>query len=142
MTVHWKHDDVPTVCPALPGGAKLIEFMTTVFDARVQALYPMGESGVAHAEIRVGDSIVMTGDPMGDHALSPAAVSIYVPDCDAAHERALKAGATSREAPSDRMWGDRSCRIVGPCGNTWSIATRIEEVSQAEIEARMAKMGA
>jgi len=137
MSVHWKPADMPTVTPALPGGARLIEFMKNVFDATPTRVYEMGAGQVAHAEIRLGESLVMTGDPSGDHSIPPGSVSVYVPDCDAAYRRALDAGATSKEAPKDQFYGDRSARVVDPFGNQWSIATHKEDVSEEEMNRRM-----
>ena len=82
-------------------------------------------------------SLIMTGDPMGDHTIPPCSVSIYVPDCDATYERALAAGATSKEPPKDQFYGDRSARIVDPFGNQWNIATHIEDVSAEEMDRRI-----
>ncbi|MBI2376883.1 MAG: VOC family protein [Deltaproteobacteria bacterium] len=140
MAIHYKHDNIPTICPALPGGAKLIAFMQSVFDAKVQNRYDAGPDMVAHAEIRLGDSVVMTGDPMGDHVLTPGAVACYVPEVDATYKKALEAGAESKEEPKNQFYGDRSARVVDPFGNTWSIATRVEELTKEEIDKRMAAM--
>jgi PhnB protein len=137
MTVQWKPADMPTISLALPGGAKLIAFMKTVFDAETKRVYEMGEGLVAHAEIRLGDSLVMTGDASGEHTIPPASASVYVPDCEAAYARALAAGATSKEAPKDQFYGDRTARVVDPFGNQWSIATHTEDVDEEEMGRRM-----
>ena len=137
MTIPWKPKDRPTLIPALPGGKKLIDFVKHVFDARVEHIYETPNGGVAHAEIRFGDSLVMTGDPSGDHLIPPGAAHVYVPDCDAAYARAVARGATSKEAPKDQFYGDRVARVVDPHGNQWSIATHREEVSAEELNRRM-----
>ena len=137
---HWKHDDFPTISPALPGGRRLIEFMEAVFDAKVQARYDAGPDKVAHAEIRVGDSVVMTGDPTGSETLHAATVSIYVPDVDATYAKALEHGARSTQAPTDQFHGDRSARIVDPFGNHWAIATHVRDVPREELDRHMAAM--
>ena len=137
MAIPWKPTDMPTLTPALPGGKKLIEFAKHVFDARATHVYETPDGGVAHAEIRFGDSLVMTGDPMGEHTIPPGAAHVYVPDCDAAYERALAHGATSKEAPKDQFYGDRVARVVDAQGNQWSIATHKEDVSEEELNRRM-----
>ena len=140
MAIHYKPKEMPTLTPALPGGRKLIDFVTKVFDAKAERVYPTPGGGVAHAEIRFGESLVMTGDPMGDHVIPPGAVHLYVPDADATYRRALDAGATSKEAPKDQFYGDRNARVVDPFGNQWSIATHIEDVSEEEMKRRMDAM--
>ena len=137
MPVPWKPNDMPTVIPAIPGGARLIEFATRVFGAQVARRYDMPDGAVAHAELRLGDSLIMTGDPQGDHALPAAAVSVYVADVDAVHALAVAAGAVSKEAPRDQFYGDRTARVVDPIGNQWSIATHREDVSEEEMLRRM-----
>ncbi|MCC6526532.1 MAG: glyoxalase/bleomycin resistance/extradiol dioxygenase family protein [Polyangiaceae bacterium] len=136
MAVHFKPADMPTLTPALPGGARLIEFAKRVLGAETVRLYPMGDR-VAHAEIRIGESLVMTGDPMGADALPPASVHVYVPDCDAAYGRALAAGARTKQEPKDQFYGDRTARVVDPFGNQWSFATHVEDVSEDELMRRM-----
>ena len=136
MTTHWKPADMPTLTPALPGGGRLIEFMKKVFGAHTSRVYEMG-GVVAHAEIRVGESLLMTGDPTGEHTIPPGSAHIFVPDCEAAYQRALDAGATSKETPKDQFYGDRTARVVDPFGNQWSIATHVEDVSEEEMERRM-----
>jgi PhnB protein len=137
MTIAYKPADCPTLTPALPGGARLIAFMEKVFEAKRKSVYEMDGGGVAHAEIRIGECLVMTGDPSGEHTIPPGAVHVYVPDCDAAFRRALAAGATSKEEPKDQFYGDRVARIVDPFGSQWSIATHKEDVSEEEMERRV-----
>ena len=137
MTIEWKPCNMPTLTPALPGGGKRIEFVTAVFGAKIEHLYPAPGGGVAHAEIRLGESLLMTGDPMGEHVLPAGALQIYVPDVDAAFQRALAAGASAKEEPKDQFWGDRSARVIDPFGNQWSISTHVEDVSAEEINRRM-----
>jgi PhnB protein len=132
---------MPTLTTVLPGGRKLIDFATKVFGAKVEDLYEVPGGAVAHAEIRFGESLVMTGDAMGEHVPPPPGVAhLYVPDCDAAFERALAAGGKAKQAPEDRPWGDRTARLIDPVGNEWSIATHVEDVSEEEIRRRMDAM--
>lgn len=107
----------------------------------------MGPDGkILHAEIRVGDSIVMLNDDMMGgstpkaHGGSPASLWVYVADCDALFKRAVAAGA--KVAPggmgelADQFWGDRSGTITDPEGYRWTIATRKEDLTPGEIKQR------
>jgi PhnB protein len=140
MAVDWKPKKMPTLTTVLPGGRKLIDFATKVFGAKVEDLYEVPGGGVAHAELRFGESLVMTGDATPDHVLPPGVAHLYLPDCDAAYARALAAGAKAKQPPEDRPWGDRSARLIDPVGNEWSIATHVEDVSEEEIRRRMDAM--
>lgn len=95
------------------------------------------QTRIAHAEVRIGDSVVMLFDRTEGWAPTPTFLNIYVEDCDAAHHRALQAGATEVTALSTNAWGDRGSRIRDPFGNLWWIQTHVEDVSEDEIAARM-----
>src|SRR5258708_4411567 len=140
MAVQWKPKDMPTLTPAMPGGKKLIDFAKKVFDAKTERIYEMPGGGVAHAEIRFGESLVMTGEPMGEHSIPPGSAHVYAHDCDAAYKRALEAGASSYEPPKALFYGDRVARVVDSNGNQWSIATHKEDVSEEELKRRMDAM--
>jgi len=94
------------------------------------------DGSVRHAEVRIGDSHVMMGEAGGEWTPMPAGIHLYVEDCDAIYRRALQAGGTSLREPADQFYGDRSAGIKDPCGNSWWIATHIEDVPPAEIERR------
>jgi PhnB protein len=104
----------------------LIEFATRVFDAE-EFNRAVGSAGGVHAEVRIGDSMLMIGG--GAPNLSwrgqtmPTALHVYVEDTDAAFERALKAGATSIQPPADQEYGERSGTVTDAFGNRWYIAT-------------------
>jgi len=104
----------------------LIEFVKRVFDAE-ETFRTIGSAGGIHAEVRIGDSMMMMGG--GGPGLSwrgdsiPMAFHIYVPDCDATYERALEAGASTIAAPADQVYGERSASVKDPAGNHWYIAT-------------------
>jgi PhnB protein len=72
-----------------------------------------------HAEVRIGDSIVMMGEAMGEFQPLPSSIHLYVDDTDATYQRALEAGATSTMEPADQLWGDRHAGVVDPVGNRW-----------------------
>jgi PhnB protein len=116
--------------------ARLIEFMKQAFDA-VDLGRSVGEDGaVGHAEVRIGDSVVMMVDAKKDWPDTPAFLRLYVEDCDATYARALEAGATSVTRMTNMFWGDRVCRVRDPLGNIWWIQTHIEDVTPEEMERR------
>jgi len=109
---------------------------------RSRALGPGGK--VWHAEIEIGDSVIMVTDEFPDMELkSPktlggtsAAVWLYVPDVDAAFQRAVEAGARAVHEPQTMFWGDRFGSVTDPFGHSWSIATHVEDVPPQEMEQR------
>ncbi|HTR51218.1 MAG TPA: VOC family protein [Kofleriaceae bacterium] len=127
------------VCPYLvvASAAGLIEFLHKTFGAT--ELDRMGPPGgpIVHAEVKIGDSIVMMGEPMGGAAF-PAQVHCYVPDVDAAYQRALAAGGTSVREPTTMFYGDRVSMVKDAWGNVWAISTHVEDVSSDEMMRRMA----
>lgn len=127
-----------TVTPYLvvPGIPKLLDFVKEAFGASELHRFTGPDGTIMHAEARIGDSIVMMGDPAGRYPAMPSTVYVYVPDVDAAYQRALSAGAKSVSAPKDQFYGDRSGGVIDPCGNQWYIATHVEDVSPEEMERR------
>lgn len=103
-----------------------------------------GGQGVMHAEMRLGDTLVMLADEWPDmHERSPAAsrgttasLYCYVPNCDALFKRALRAGAKEMMPMADQFWGDRMGKFEDPFGHVWSIATRKEEPTVKEVVRR------
>jgi PhnB protein len=110
------------------GAARLIDFMKDVFAAEETTRMQMPDGSVGHAELKIGDSLIMTGDA-GE--LKPM-VLVYVPDVDATYDRALAAGAVSLREPADQPYGDRNAQVKDPLGNIWFIATHIKDVPQEE----------
>jgi uncharacterized glyoxalase superfamily protein PhnB len=133
-------DGFHTVTPYLvvEDAGKLIDFLTAAFDAEVHYAHRRPDGRIAHAEVRIGDSIVMMGSAQGDTKPMRTALYLYVLDCDALYHRALVAGGTSIGEPKDQFYGDRHGGIADPCGNIWWIASHIEDVSQEELARRMA----
>jgi PhnB protein len=118
--------------------AKLIDFLKEAFGATEKVRMPGPGGTVAHAEVEIGDSIVMMGTNPND--LFPAMLYIYVDDADATYRKALAAGATSHEEPNDTFYGDRRAEVRDQFGNRWSIATHIEDVPPDEMDRRMKAM--
>lgn len=95
------------------------------------------EGTVHHAEFQFGDSMVMAGEAKDETSVAPAMLYFYVPDCDAAHKKALNAGASSILEPQDQVYGDRNGAVKDRWGNQWWFATHKEKVSEEEIAKRM-----
>ncbi len=118
--------------------AKLIDFLEKAFGAKKR--YPpmtRPDGGIIHAEMVIGDSIIMLGEPMGNSQPIPGNLYLYVPDVDAIYQRALQEGATSIMPVADQFYGDRTGAVLDMCGNHWVIATHIEDVSPEEIQKRV-----
>ena len=118
------------------GAAKLIDFLKQAFDAKERSRMPGPGGDIMHAEVQIGDSIIMMNDAMQQDGPMPAAIYLYVNDVDATHKRAVGAGATSRLEPADMFWGDRMSQVKDPFGNIWSIATHKEDLTPQEQEKR------
>jgi PhnB protein len=110
------------------GTAKFIEFLKDAFGAEelFRAADPAGH--VHHAKIQIGDSILEMSDPHEPYGAMPCVLHLYVENMDAVYERAIRAGAASIEAPTDKPYGDRSAGVRDPFGNQWFIATHIRDV--------------
>ena len=137
MAVKPIPDGYHSVTPVLTvqGAAKLIEFLKRAFGAE-ELLRVLGPGGaIMHAEVRIGNSIVMLTDAVREAPI-PASIFLYVDDADAAYESALKAGATSLAEPAYMFWGDRFARVKDAAGNVWSIATHVRDVPPEELQER------
>ena len=91
-----------------------------------------------HAELRIGDSMLMLGEAQGEWKAMPATLYLYVKDVDATFARALSAGATSVRDVATQFYGDRNGTIRDAWGNIWSIATHVEDVPPDEMRRRAA----
>lgn len=114
-----------TVTPFLhpKNGRALLDFLTNAFGAEVLHVTEMAERAVAHATVRIGDSVLELGEAHGEYQPMPAAIHLYVADADAAYERAVRAGATSVNPPADTPYGERGAFVKDPFDNQWFIAT-------------------
>jgi len=91
---------------------------------------------IGHAEVRIGDSVVMLGQASSQWKPTTAAIYLYVNDTDATYKRALQSGATSAMEPTDQFYGDRNAGVQDPAGNFWWIATHVEDVAPDEMKKR------
>jgi PhnB protein len=125
--------------------AKAIEFYKRAFGAKEIMRMPMPNGKIGHAELRIGDSIVMLADEMpGGEGRSPqslggttAGLFLYVKDVDAAYKKAVDAGGKATMPPQDMFWGDRYGKLHDPYGHSWSLATHKEDVAPEEMQKRM-----
>ena len=135
-----------TLTPSLTvkDGAKAIDFYKKAFGAQERMRIPGPDGRLMHAELQLGDSIVMLAEEMPDMGCrAPASVGsvssslyVYVPDVDAAFKCAVEAGAKALMPPSDMFWGDRFGTVEDPSGHRWGLATHKEDPSPAEMEKR------
>jgi len=127
-----------TVTPfmSVKGAARLIDFMKKAFGATETYRFPAPDGSVMHAEMKIGDSIIMLGEAMT--GASPMTISLYVyaPDVDATYRAAVEAGGESLEGPTNQFWGDRVASVKDFAGNKWMIATHVEDVSADELTRR------
>jgi PhnB protein len=127
------------------GAAEAIAFYIKAFGASEKIRMDRPDGRIMHAELAIGDSIVMLGDEVPEMgATAPPTIGgtasgllVYVKDVDQAFTRAVGAGATADMPPQDMFWGDRFARLTDPFGHRWSLATHIEDVSPREMARRM-----
>jgi PhnB protein len=122
---------------AVQGVPKLITFLKHAFNAEVKERMTTSDGRVSHAEMKIGDSIIMMGEPTGESKSMPGMIYLYLEDTDAAYKRALQAGASSLREPTDMFYGDRNAAVTDPAGNQWWIATHVEDVPPEEMQRRM-----
>jgi len=133
-----------TVTPSLTldDAARAIEWYKQALGAEEVARNVGADGKIMHAEIQIGDSILMLNDAMmgskgpAAYGGSPTSLWVYVEDCDALYERAIAAGGQPVMPIADMFWGDRMGIVLDPFGFRWSFATRIEDLTQEEIKER------
>src|SRR5262245_22944680 len=135
-------DGYTTVTPSLVqrDSVRAIEFYKKAFGAKERMVMPGPDGKVMHAEIQIGNSIVMLNDEvMGSRSPesvggTPVSFYLYVDDVDSAHKKAVSAGGKEKFAPTDMFWGDRMSSVTDPFGYTWSFATHVKDVSPEEMK--------
>jgi PhnB protein len=140
----------PQVTPYLvvDGASAAIEFYGKVFGATERMRLPGPDDTIGHAELQLGDSLIMLADETPEMALhgpgaiggTPVTISVYVEDVDGVFDRAVKAGAKVLRPVEDQFYGDRSGQFEDPFGHRWSVATHVEDVPPDEMARRAAEM--
>ena len=127
-----------TVTPYLTvrDAPKVIEFLKQAFGAKLSHEMKRPDGSIMHAEMRIGNSMLMLGEAPNEFGPMPTSIYLYVTDSDAAYERALQAGGISIFAIMTLPSGERYGGVKDPCGNIWWIATHIEDVPPEEEERR------
>ncbi|MFI5889213.1 VOC family protein [Actinoplanes sp. NPDC051513] len=111
-----------------PDTGKLLEFVTTVFDGVETGRVPLEDGSIGHAEIRVGDTMLLAFDRRPDWPAMPSLLRVFVGDADATIERAVAAGAHVVTASATHAFGQRGGRVRDPFGNIWWISAVVEDV--------------
>ena len=127
-----------------------IDFIAGTFDARVLNRRPGPDGAIVHALLTIGPAMIMIESewpqisnraPKPDGS-SPVVLYVYISDVDATLDRAVNGGAKILAPATDQFWGDRTAWIMDPSGHVWTIATRIEEPTEEERQARLARIHA
>lgn len=148
MAVKPIPEGYPRVIPylSIEGATAAIDFYTKVFNAKERMRMPGPDGRIGHAELDIGDSVVMLADTFPDmgnpspHKLggTPVTVMVYVTDVDAVFDRAIKAGATADRPVENQFYGDRAGQFTDPFGHKWFVATHVEDVPPDEMAKRAA----
>ncbi len=136
----------PYLC--VRGAASALEFYKKAFGATEVMRLAQPDGRVGHAEIRIGESVIMLADEFPEMGVrspqslggSPVTIHFYVDDVDALAKQAVAAGATLQRPVADQFYGDRSGSLVDPFGHVWMIATHKEDVSPEEMQRRAAAL--
>jgi len=141
-------DGYPRVTPYLhiDGATRAIEFYSTVFGATERMRMPAPGGRIGHAELQIGDSVIMLADEFPDMNVrgpktiggTPVTVMVYVEDVDQVFSRAVEAGAKEIRPVMDQFYGDRSGEFEDPFGHRWNVATHVEDVPPDEMAKRAA----
>ena len=129
------------------GGERALEFYKKAFGATELFRHRAPDGKIGHAEIRIGDTVVMLADEFPDHDAyapkkfggSPVSLHVYVEDVDAVAQQAIAAGAKVKRPVADQFYGDRLGTFEDPFGHTWHLSTHIEDVPPDELDRRAKK---
>ena len=138
MAVKPIPDGYHTVTPYLivEGAPKLIDFLKQGFGAKETFSMPGPDGKIGHAEVKIGNSMVMLADANPRWKPTKTMLYLYVEDVDAVYKKAVAAGGKSVMEPTNQFYGDRSAGVEDAFGNHWGIATHVEDVPMDELERR------
>jgi PhnB protein len=152
MAVTPKPDGYPTLSPSLviDGAADAIDFYVKVLGATERMRFGGPDGRIGHAELQIGDSVVMLADEYPDMGYigpksvggTPVTLSVWVDDVDATFAGAIAAGATETRPVEDQFYGDRTGTFEDPWGHRWHVSTHIEDMSMEEMHRRAAELEA
>ena len=150
MAVNPIPEGYPRMAPYLniAGASDAIDFYCKVLGATERMRMPGPDGKIGHAELDLGGSVIMLADENPDFGNkspqtlggTPVSMMVYVEDVDATYEAAIAAGASEIQAVEDRFYGDRSGMFKDPWGHEWTVSSHIEDVSEEEMERRMAEL--
>jgi PhnB protein len=145
-------DNYPRVTAylAIDGASDAIEFYKKIFGAQERFRMPQPDGTIGHAEIQLGDSVIMMSDAFPEMGVvdpkklggTPVTLSVYVQDVDTTFANAIKAGGTQVQPVEDKFYGDRAGQFEDPWGHRWNVMTHVEDVSPEEMEKRAAMFAA
>ena len=115
---------------------RLIKFISTAFGGKLTFQKERPDGSIVHAEMQIGDSMLMLADPSAEFKPTPTSIYLYVKDCDAVYQTAITSGGVSIFAMMTFPSGERYGGVKDPCGNIWWIATHVEDVTEEEEERR------
>lgn len=148
MSVNPIPEGYRTVTPYLivGGAAKAIDFYQRAFGAKERMRHEMPGGAIGHAEIEIGDSVLMLADEFPQMGATgpltiggtPVGICLYVENVDTVFQQAISAGAKEERPLQNQFYGDRSGTLIDPFGHKWTIATHIEDVTPEEMQKRMA----
>jgi len=140
----------PQVIPYLyvDGAGAAIDFYAKVLGTKERMRMGGPDGKVGHAELELGDSVIMIADEFPDMGAkgpksvggSPVTISLYVEDADGVFEKAIAEGATELRPPTDQFYGDRTAQFEDPWGHRWNVGTHVEDVPPDEMEKRAQAM--
>jgi uncharacterized glyoxalase superfamily protein PhnB len=142
MQVNYVPEGCHSITPYLlvADAVKQVEFLKAAFGG-IERAKIMGPNGrIAHAQVVVGNSTLMIGEPPPPWQPRAAMLYLYVPDVDAMYQQALKAGAKSVTPPANTFYGDRAGCVTDTSDNTWWMATHVEDVPLEELQKRALTM--
>lgn len=119
----------------------LIAFIQTAFEAEELLLMRQSDGKVGHAEFNVNGGLLMLSQASAEYPAMPCMLHLYIPEVDSVFARAIAAGGKALREPADMPYGDRTGGLLDPCGNQWWLATRLEDLSVQEMDARMKAAG-
>jgi PhnB protein len=145
-------DNYPRVTAylAIDGASDAIEFYKKIFGAQERFRMPQPDGTIGHAEIQVGDSVIMLSDAFPEMGVvdpkklggTPITLTVYVEDVDATFDDAIRSGAKQLQPVEDKFYGDRAGQFEDPWGHRWNVMTHVEDVSPEEMAKRAAAFAA